>query len=503
MKHLVSTKDLLRKNIAIIGAGASGLFTAVALKEKGVQNIDIFESKSKVGGVTDTLTESDGTTVDVSNKIIDGISLTAGIKPDEEYFNFLKRYNAQFIEGKRVAFFDLIQRKELPTFKFLLENPLNTIKQIDHIVRLLKQIIPFGSDPAAAIHSGVVNPGEDLDSFCQRCDIPLFAELARQKMAAVTFSTSVVQDAASVLSYFIAFPSILFWVFAACKPTTNIFAEVDPIFSKARDDLMTGSNPYPMSLGGQGFQGVFEDLVTQEALAVHLNQPVEQLVFDTNTAKWHIQPKLAHSNAYTYDVVIIATPPNITRKLLPQDHPLVALFNNTIQPAHGRVWAISLSSSDLPKSIMENDNVYGPVLGVNIGYESLDTPFALFHTSPQGLFLCTTLTKGSSPIVDGAQAETVIQKETPQLAATLEKRSPGLTLGKVHQLYEYAFPYYPDINVAPKDFYLKLEAVQGHNNVFYISSLNAGLTMPNALAYAQKLAKLILERGLTSQDNYI
>jgi hypothetical protein len=164
--------DKGESRIAIVGAGVSGILTAIELKKQGYKNVTLYEKADKITSLTHTFTH-DNHNFDFSTKLIPSIGLTHdGIFPPLQ--ELIDNTGVTLSTPPVPRFYDFINRKsmELPAnMQRFKKNKV--ISDFAKAFPLLEQISQCNS-LADVNKTGIVLPGENVDAWATRHDIQAF-----------------------------------------------------------------------------------------------------------------------------------------------------------------------------------------------------------------------------------------------------------------------------------------------------------------------------------------
>ena len=119
-----------QKQIAIIGAGASGIINAIYLKQKGYE-VTLYEKGNKIAASTCTQFH-EGRPYDLSTKLIPAIGLKEH-KVQFDFLNLVKDSGFEMAAYPDAIFYDFIKNKKgkkekILVFKNLLKTLLNGLR---------------------------------------------------------------------------------------------------------------------------------------------------------------------------------------------------------------------------------------------------------------------------------------------------------------------------------------------------------------------------------------
>ncbi|WP_392530585.1 NAD(P)-binding protein [Nostoc sp. C117] len=457
MSSTSKSSSAINKNaqIAVIGAGASGLFTATILRQQGYKNITLFEKNSSVGGYAKSL-KMDGHVFDYSIKIIPACTayepnIYAPLQEMLDKYNLSK----QLLPFPNTSFFDIETRKLLPGPMFLKDYPSKQV--VEELLtgwNILQKIRNYAGI-AGVIEAGVALPGETFAEWVNRNQLPVFGVLCELVLDSYLFGP-VCEHLAGLTLKCAAFYLVVFIKRILLAMGTDVTAI--PSVNDNIKTIMQDVNPTASYVHKHGYLDFFEKLVEHEALDVRLAQGIRTLRTLKDLDGTQIELVTDNGNIHKFDALVIACSPHDALKFLDTKEHIVPLYQQVRPGSVSQVW--SFRALNWPEALPIGRLVLAyPIcasLGIPTTSQQCHAVIREYEDSNICLAVCYAKSD-SSPL----EAEQTMRESMQAL---------GIDVGQVLDSPRFQWP-----PMVPKDavenWYSQVETLQGQDNIFYVGEV--------------------------------
>jgi predicted NAD/FAD-dependent oxidoreductase len=457
--------------IAIIGAGVSGILTAVELKKLGFTNVTLYEKAERITSLTTTLMH-DNHAFDLSTKLIPAIGLThAGVYPPLQE---LLTVTGVTLEPTPIPqFFDFARQRFLKIPACM--NDYSKLKIIRDFVKAYQLLLRIGAcENLATLYStDLVKADESIMAWAARHRIEAFGTFTSYlvdlfnmgpaaEVPAGFALISRVHFVAPYLHSLLSRPGI--------KQLVNVLGmDKDGALRKFLNYPIPQSNYYVIR---EGYEEFFRRLVKYYELQVHLNCTVSQLQATGNQLTFQVNS----TKQVICDKLFFCCPPPAIASLnfLPE---VKTLLSDIVQNRIIRTWAFKTRQWD--------EQTFGKSAYILDGKNHLR--LATPQMKMNGELMYISRETATSKLV---VSPVYIPDSMPE-AERLERMKTSLTrfdqeLSEVITSADFRWPMYSTLDQNKSAWNEAFEQLQGKSNLYYSGECFAGIGVPTILAFTRK-----------------
>lgn len=464
--------------IAIIGGGVSGIFTAIALKKAGFDQIRIFEKSHRPANLTHSF-EYEGNTFDYSTKLIPSISFySPGIFPP--LLELIEETGMDLLLPPTPKFFDLEKDKELLIPPVMAQfGKFKVVSDFARAFKLLTQLRDCRT-MSEIYATGIVNPGEDIVAWGKRHKLESIAALTNYIIDLFNMGPSQHIPAVFVLTSRIHFLAPYFHSILHRTPVRlffNLFgSRKNPFFHPF---LNHPEKPGKYFIFKAGYQKFLEKLIEKYGLNITFNAEIT----DVQTAGDQRSFLLNPTERIHFDKLIFCCPPDAIAQLSPEPE-IRAQFSEIRQNRYIRTWAFTVK--EWPNQRFGKQNYI-----IN-GGNPLDMGGAGFKANGRLMYVAKDFAENDL-IMSAVYADFSMTEEELQQALTESLRTFGLEVKEIVGHRDFIWPHHPNLAQCKNGFYSRLDVLQGQNGIYYSGESVTGIGVPtiyeNALKFAAFLQK--------------
>lgn len=461
------TKDA---RIAIIGAGVSGLFTAIELQRRGYANVVLYEKAARVASLTSSFAH-DGHHFDMSTKVIPAVGLHhAGVYPPLQAL--IKETGMTPLPFPEPVFHDFTRRRPMTVPAFMRPfGKLSVLTEFTRAATLLMAIrrSEFGD---GAFRNDLLRPGETMTEWAARHRVPsfgvftnylvdLFNQGPAHKLPASIVLSSRMHFVAPFLHELMTRPGIRQFLKLRRGSDRALRAFLD--LPRARASYVTLE---------EGYEELFKRLVRHYGLRVEYDSTVSSLRKTASGLAFSVNG----SDNVDCDALIFCCPPPAVARLsyLPA---MRDVFGKMTLERTIRTWAFEVEDWDVKRFgkqavVIDGENrlrFASPEMMVNGELNYVAKEFA------DSDLVC------SAVYLDPAATE---EQHLDALRASLTRFR--LTLKRVVHWRDFAWPYNFSTAQHQAGDVDQVQRQQGHDGIYYCGEHFAGVGVPTILEYAGK-----------------
>lgn len=457
MSSTSKTSSAINKNaqIAVIGAGPSGLFTAAILRQQGYKNIILFEKKSSVGGYTKSV-EMDGHVFDYSIKLIPAYTayqpnIYAPLQAMLDKYGLSK----QLLPFPNTIFFSTQTNKLLPGPMFLKDYPSEQVVEELLVGWNILQKIRNYAGINGVVEAGIALPGETFAQWVERNQLPVFGVLCQLVLDSYLFGPTSKQPAGLILKctafYMIGF---IKRILLAMGADVTAIPTVDANIKTIMQDI----NPTASYVQKEGYLNFFQKLVEHEGLDVRLTQGVQTLRILKDLDGTQIELVTDNGDIHKFDALVIACSPQDALKFLETEQAIVPLYQQVRAGSISQVWSFRALSWPEALPIGHLVLVYPVCAALATPTTAQQCHAVMREYEDSNICLAFCYAKSDSLPLEAEQT----MRESMQAL--------GITVGEVLEAPRFQWP-----SVVPEDavenWYSQVETLQGQNNIFYVGEV--------------------------------
>jgi predicted NAD/FAD-dependent oxidoreductase len=463
---------MITKNarIAIVGAGISGIFTAIELKKRGYTNVVLYEKAQRITSLTSTFAH-DGHQFDLSTKVIPSVGLShAGVYPPLKAL--IEETGLTLRAVIEPAFHDYTQGRPMKIPAFMRRfGKLTVLKEFARACELLLAIRKCKFEDGA-YQTDLLRPGETIAEWAGRHRVPsfgvftnylvdLFNQGPAYQLPAGVVLMSRMHFAAPFLHALLTRPGVRQFLKLTRRGNAELCAFLDLEQSKASYFTIE-----------EGYEELFRRLVQRYQLQVHCDSAIAGL------------EKTAHGLAFSVngttkvdcDALILCCPPPAVAALsyLPA---VKNVFAKATLARTIRTWAFEVEQWD--------ERRFGRQAIVIDGENRLR--FATDAMMINGELNYVAKEHATSDLVCSAVYLDPATSEEQRLEALRTSlRRFDLTLKRVVTYRDFAWPYNFSTGQHQAGDVELVQRHQGRDGIYYCGEHVFGVGVPTILEYAGK-----------------
>lgn len=457
--------------IAIIGAGITGIFTAIELKKRGYQDVTLYEKADRITSLTTTI-EHDGHPYDLSTKVIPAIGLHHGgvYPPLLEMFNDAGVTLADFPEP---LFYDFGRRQHVAVPVFMRRfSKIKIIRDFAKACRLFVQIrrSPFVN---GVYQSPLLDADESISAWAERHGIEsfgvftcylvdLFNQGPSDQLPFNTVIMSRMHFAAPFLHALLSRTGV--------KQLCQLFGSREPAFQQF---LCQKAVPSSYFVVREGYQEFFRRLAAHHQLAITCNSTVSAL----HKTEKGLAFTVNGDRAVTCDAVIFCCPPPAIAQLsYLQD--VKSILGQVRVGRKIRTWAFEASGWD--------EATFGKRAIVVDGNNHLGLSTPEMRINGEANYIAKEYAD-SNLLCSAVYLHDDMSEADAREALRVSLMRFNLTLTKVVTFRDFTWPHHFPLGHAHAGQFSAFQKHQGRDNLFYAGEAFFGIGVPTLLEYARAL----------------
>lgn len=452
------------ESIAIIGAGVSGILTAIELKRLGYENITLYEKASRITTTTTTLNH-EGHIFDVTTKLISSIQLLHNdmYQPLKE---LIDKTGVTLVvdDFPKTYFYDLENKKDMGLpYELRQFNKLTLVNDFAKGYELVIAISKINS-LQELFKTDLVREDETLVEWAERHQVKAFG-------AAVCYLTDLFNMGPAynasagihLLSKTNAMAPMLHTILSknGIKHFYNLFGKGhSPEFKRFINFKPKASY---FNYIKEGYQEFFNRLVVQFSLKIYLNSTVSDLKKDGNGLTFKVNGK----EEVHYDNIIFCCPPVAIANMtyLPD----VKKLMGGVKPDRTiRAWVFEASNWD-KKAFGEKGNVIDASNRMGLTTNNMKTNGELMYVFKEF--------PDSDLNVSVVYYDKQTEAELEEAFKTSLKRF-DLKLEKIISHHDFNWPIHPSVELNKAGWVSAMENLQGVDNIYYNGEAFCGVGVP-------------------------
>lgn len=478
------------QDIAIVGAGVSGLLLARELRLRGFERVTLYEAGPAVAGSTQDQVV-DGRAYDFATKFVPADTLVApGVFAPLQAL--LDELDVDLTPSPDPFFYDPATRRPTRTPALFAGHRKSRI--LRDFVRAFDLLVPVATAGTvdALFASGLVHPTETIQAWGKRLDVPIFADFLAFLSDMFSGGRSVAVSAAYLLKSRVHFlagffkklfcktpavrAAVMGWARAAMHPRAPEGVRLDHPDVLLRF-LRAPLQPFNNHVCQGGYKQVFARLVERWSLDVRVAHPVTALHRDA--AGWTLQ--FAGPAPARADAVVVSCPPWALSGALPADSPWGPLLAQVPRPSRdiqtwlfrGRGWPARCPSQGI---LLDGPNRVG--FGT-AGLRYDGRPGGVSRETHDNDVLAVPVYRSLTLTDDQAQ---------DQLRQGMQ-RDFGITVTEILGSHRFAYPRAAPLDAIGQGWFERVASAQGDQGMFLVGEVLSGPNVPTTLQGVQAFAE--------------
>lgn len=457
-----------KKQIAIIGAGVSGIIKAIYLKEKGY-DVTLYEKGAKIAGSTST-TFHDGKPYDLSTKLIPAISLDGhhvqrdfmqiADSPEFPMGNYPDAVFYDFEKNKRIKIPEPL--KQYSIFKVLTD----FVKGYDFLCKIEQCY-----DVEEIHEKGLCLPGENIEEWGRRTNMEAFATFAAYVVDLFFMGPAHTLPVSYSMASRVYYLTPYLHKFLSKEPFATII-RWHPKWNKNKkliDFINRPSKGNYLYFKG-GYEPFFQRLVEKYQLDVRLNSTVSNIRSKNGNVLFDVNGSLNAADSLIFCCPLHHAASSVT------DKDLSRLMQEGKPERQTRVWTVDLKSWDstkFPAPALVGDGRNGLRMGhPDMNVRSDVYGIEKFYAAPIGLAAVYLNTKESE------------EEYWETLKLTLPKMGTRLDKIMSYEDFEYSNP--ASLLASRNGWYATMKKLQGQNGLYFSGQMFCGSGVVTIAAYSRK-----------------
>ncbi|HXC05702.1 MAG TPA: FAD-dependent oxidoreductase [Bacteroidia bacterium] len=457
--------------IVIVGAGVSGILTAIALKKRGFTDITLYEKAERITRLTTTFSH-DGHQFDLSTKLIPAIGLThTGVYPPLQ--ELITATGVTLDPTPLPRFFDFEKHKPMQVPACM--NGYSKLRIIRDFVKGYSLLLDIGATAnlAELYQTDLVRADESIMAWATRHRIKAFGTFTAYLVDLFNMGPSSEVPAGFALISRVHFIAPYLHSLLSRRGIKHLVKFLDQNKNAALRKFLN----YPTPLSNyyvirEGYEEFFRRLVSKYDLQVRLNSilsPIQetgkQLTFQVNSME-----------NIVCDKVIFCCPPSAIASLsfLPQ---VKTLLGGIVQDKTIRTWAFKTQCWD--------EHTFGKTAYILDGRNHLGLSTPELKMNGELMYLSREA-EGSKLVV----SPVYIPDRMPE-AERLDRMKASLSrfeqdLSEVITSADFRWPLHSSLEHNKAGWNEAFEQLQGKHNMYYSGECFAGIGVPTILDYTNK-----------------
>jgi monoamine oxidase len=455
--------------IAIVGAGVSGLLTAVALKKLGFRNIVIHEKEERLTNLTYSYAYK-GETFDFSTKLIPAVGLThEGVYPP--LLQLLKETGVTLQPTPPTMFYDFERDRRLAVPAFMSKyRKLKIARDFAIAFDLLVRIA--GLHSIAAIHeSGLVRPDENITQWACRHGIESFGTFTAYLVDLFNMGPAAQVPASFVLVSRIHFIAPYLLSVLGRKGIRHFYRLFG---SRKRTALKRFVRFRPQTtqyyLVREGYQEFFSRLVNVYDLDIQYRSTVSCIESTGEGISFTVNGE----HAELAEALLFACPPAAIAGLHPGAE-MRALMKDIAPANKVRTWAFKAKSWD-SKRFGQSAYVINAANTMGLGTERLKQNGALIYVARESA--------ASDLLLSAVYTGATMTEEEKRGALENSLKDFGLELAGIVACRDFNWPHYAGFDKVKSGWAERIAANQGKGGIYCLGEAVSGIGVPTILEHA-------------------
>ena len=459
--------------IAIIGAGVSGIFTALELKKRGYTHITLFEKNERITSLTSTLAY-DNHQFDLSTKLIPAVGLTHdGVFPP---LLELVQATGVTLQGTPMpTFYNFTHHKRMaiprPMHQY---SKLKIIRDFAKAHSLLAQLSAYSS-LAEIYRTDLVRAEESIAAWAARHRVEAFGQFTDYLVDLFSMGPAHLVPAGFVLVSRVHFVAPYLLDILSRKGVKHFYklfgSKQNPGLRKFLKFRKKSTNYFVVK---EGYEEFFRRLVLRYELNVACKSAVSNLRRDAGELRFTVNGV----QEVACDKLIFCCPPPAIAGLsyLPEAKRLAA----DVVPARTvRSWAFKVqgwNTRDFGTSgyVIDGTNELG------LGTEAMKINGELMYVSKE--------TAQSDLLISPVYLDDATSEAARLAALQTSLVRFNMDLKEVVTYQDFTWPHFSSLALNQAGWNEAFERLQGQDNIFYSGECFSGIGVPTILEFSSKFA---------------
>ncbi len=482
-----ATTPSLDDRIAIVGAGPSGLFSAIELARLGYRDVTVFEETDDVAGTACTQTVGEHV-FDLSTKFVPAVTLS-GDRLYDPLERMMRDTGMTLLPSKDAMFFDPEEEERVQRPQPLTD--INILKFLTDFVDAyhVLQRIDGCEGIQGLVQSGAMGPDETVAQWGVRHGAEAFSAFSAYLSDVFSGGPAALDHAGYVLKSRVHFVGgylqsmfhqncLLPLLVQAYDLAESVVEGEDP-----RVDLeeiraflsapVSDTNNYVLK---EGYKTFFRRLAAHEGLDVRTSMGVRavtpqdgggvELGFDTAPAE-------------VFDRVLLTCPPNPIASMFPEGSEVRRLFSGHARDHRVHVWLFE--ATGWPTAALDGKSS-GVLLDAR-NLQRLGTPEIAVDGTPYGV---SREFADSDVLVAPVYLPEAMSLDVAELRLVRRMRDLGFTIHEILHGQTFRYPQTIDRERIAAGWFEEVEAMQGRGGVYYLGEAFAGQGVPTVLDFVRR-----------------
>lgn len=457
-----------KKQVAIIGAGVSGIIKSIYLKEKGYQ-VTLYEKGAKIAGSTSTVFH-EGKPYDLSTKLIPAISLN-GYELQSDFLELANSVKFEMEKYPDAIFYDFWKNKRLkipePLQQYSIFKVLSDFVKGYEFLSEVQECF----DVQEIQEKGLCLPGENIEEWGKRTGMEAFATFTAYVSDLFFMGPAHTLPVSYSMASRVYYLTPYLHKFLSKEPFATII-KWHPQWNKNKDLLKFIHRPYNGSYlyFKGGYEPFFQRLVEKHQLNIRLNANISNIRSDNGNVLFDVNGATTIS-----DSLIFCCPLHHAAQAV-NDTKLSELMQEGKPERQTRVWTIDVKSWDskkFPEPVLLGDGANPLRMGhPEMKVKSNVYGIEKFYPAPIAL---------AAVYLNPRNTE---DEYLATLKNTLPEMKTNLDHIISHEDFEYSNP--SSISASKEGWYSKMKNLQGQNGLYFSGQMFCGSGVVTIAAYSRK-----------------
>lgn len=459
---------MLNNKITIVGAGVSGILTAIELKKRGYENITLFEKNDRPLNLTYTYSH-DNHNFDFATKLIPAV----GLEHNGIYTPLNELFKATGVKLKTTPnplFYNFAQQKKVALPACMRKySKLKVIKDFAKAYDLLLALSHCKTF-VEIYEKGIIHPGENTEAWAKRNDIAAFGTFINYLVDLFNMGPANDIPAEFVLVsrvHFVAPYLHGILTKAGVKQYLKLFGtKKHPAFKQFLEFKSANINYYVVE---EGYEEFFKRLINLYELDVQYNATITNLTKTTEGLQFIVND----TEQVNCDKLIYCCPPATIAKIA-YNKSVINLTNNIAPTRTIRTWAFELAKWDTTALgnaayVVDSENKQG------LATDNLKINGELMYVAKE--------TADSNLIVSPVYIPNGMTEAQKEEALERSLNSFGMQLKKIVTHKDFIWPNYFSLAQSKNGWHNKFEQLQGLDGAYYLGECFSGIGVPTILEH--------------------
>ncbi|CAN7252127.1 FAD-dependent oxidoreductase [Pseudoduganella sp. LjRoot289] len=465
----------IQKNprIAIVGAGISGIFTAIELKKRGYGNVTLYEKADRITSLTTTF-QHDGHAFDLSTKVIPAVGLDhGGVYPP--LLAMLRETGVTLGKVVEPSFYDFARQRHMKIPQFMQQfGKLRILKEFARACALFFQIrqAPFAD---GAYQTDLLRLDETVAMWARRHDIESFGVFTNYLVDLFNQGPSHDLPANIVLMsrmhFAVPFLHMLLTK-KGVKQFFKLFGGKDPQFQRFLDLPAPSSSYFFVK---EGYEEFFRRLASLHGLQIHCQSDISGLERHAGGLRFQVNG----GRSVECDQLIYCCPPPTMAQMshLPQ---ATAMLEQVKVGRRIRTWAFEVKNWDAGR--------FGPQAILVDGLNTLGMATPGMRIDGQLNYVAKEYAD-SRLLCSAVYLDDTMSEADALNALVVSLRRFNLELERVVTCKDFTWPYYFSLAQNASGMHAAMEKLQGVDGVYYCGESFFGTGVPTILEYSGRFVQ--------------